>query len=288
MAGGGDFNQDFNNDFWIAPIPPAGPPTGQQFSSENIKPQPPIVVPTAQEILTDALIDAGIVGIDESVEQPILNRAWKQMNWLLSQWNRKRFLVYHLVTVGIASTGATVYSVGKGCDFPIDPRPDRAESAFLRFLNAPNTGNLNVDIPIRIIQSMEDYNRITVKNIGTIAWQLFYDPTWPTGTVYPWPIPQASQYGIFICFKETLTRFASLQQKINLPPEYEPAIHWTMVRRLRASYQMPPDSTVNSLARDALNSIRDANSAVGVLQMPQALRNRNRAYDYRGDSDDFM
>ena len=78
-------------------------------------------------------------------------------------------------------------------------------------------------------------------------------------------------------------RGQSLQQKIMFPPEYEAALNWCLARRLRASYQMPADPTIDSLARDGLNTIRLGNTAVGLLKMPSALRRRGRAYSYQGD-----
>ena len=235
------------------------------------------------QLLTNALTDAGIVGIDEAVEQPILDRAFRQANWLLAQWARKRWLVYRLAEYSFVSTGALTYNVGRGQTVDINPRPDRIEYAFLRFLNNPQGNNLNVDIPIEIIQSRENYSRITVKNIGTFPWQIFYDPVWPVGVLYPWPIPQPSIYELHIGFKVVLPRFSSVQQPINFPPEYEAALNHCLARRLRATYQLPPDPTLNSMARDALNTIRLANQAVGVLTLPAFLRNRNRSYSYQSD-----
>ena len=139
-------------------------------------------------------------------------------------------------------------------------------------------------MPLHIIQSHEDYSQIAVKNVGTLPWQIFYDPVWPVGVLRPWPVPQASIYEIHVGFKVVIPRFMSLQDKLNFPPEYEAALNWCLARRFRASYQMPADSTVDSLARDGLNVIRLANQQMGTLSMPRALRNRNRAYDYRSDS----
>ena len=243
--------------------------------------EPALPVDNVQQLLANMLVDAGIVGINESIEPAILNRAFTQLNWLLAQWARKRWLVYRIQDYSFVSTGAQTYSVGLKQIVDINPRPDRLEYAFLRFLNPSTTP---VDIPIRIIPSHEDYSRITVKNIGSIAWQIFYDPVWPVGLLFPWPIPQASIYELHVGFKVVLPRFSSVQQSINFPPEYEAALNWCGARRLRASYQMPADPTIDSLARDALNTLRLANTAIGVLHMPRALRNRNRAYDWRGDS----
>jgi hypothetical protein len=241
-------------------------------------------VDNVTQLLTNALTDAGVTGVDEAIEQPILNRAFIQANWLLAQWARKRWLVYRIADYSIVCSGAQAYSIGLKGDININPRPDRLEYAFLRFLNNPPGGNLAVDVPLHIIQSHEDYSRIAVKNVGTLPWQVFYDPVWPVGILRPWPVPQATIYEIHVGFKVVLPRFASLQDKINFPPEYEAALNWCLARRFRASYQMPADPTIDSLARDGLNVIRLANQQIGTLQMPRALRNRNRAYDYRSDS----
>lgn len=250
-----------------------------------------VPVDTVGALITNMLVDAGIIGIDEEPEQPILNRAFTQINWLLAQWARKRWLVYRIQDYSFISNGSQTYPVGNigagVVGININPRPDRMEYAFLRFLNQSPPSGLYVDIPIGIIQSHEDYSRITVKNIGTLPWRMFYDPEWPLGKLYPWPIPQATIYELHVGFKVVLPRFTGLSQVINFPPEYEAALNWCGARRLRASYQMPPDPELTSIARDALNAIRDANAAVSTLKMPSFLRNRNRAYDYRGDSDEF-
>lgn len=244
-----------------------------------------IPVDNVTQLLTNALQDAGIVGIDESIEQPMLTRALMQANWLLAQWARKRWLVYRIQDYSFVCNGSLTYPVGNigagVVGININPRPDRLEYAFLRFLNSITP----VDIPVDIVQSHENYALIPVKNIGTIAWRIFYDPEWPVGVLRPWPVPQGGgQYEIHAGFKVVIPRFASLQDKINFPPEYEAALNWCLARRLRVSYQMPADPEITSLARDALNTIRLANQQMGTLSMPRALSNRNRAYDYRGDT----
>jgi len=246
-----------------------------------------IPVDNVQTLLQNCLIDAGICGIDEDIEQPLINRAFRQANWLLSQWSRKRWLCYRIQDYSFVSTGALSYAVGEGQTINISPRPDRIEYAFLRFLSGVASGNLPVDIPLNIIPSHEDYSRITVKTVGTLSWRIFYDPKWPVGQLSPWPVPQASLYEIHVGFKVVLPRFNSITEAINLPPEYEAALNWCLARRLRATNQMPPDGEINALATDSLNVIRLANSAMSTLTLPRELTGRNRAYDYRGDSDSY-
>lgn len=242
-----------------------------------------IPVDNVQTLLRNALTDAGVVGIDEDIEQPLINRAFRQANWLLAQWNRKRWLCYRIQDYSFVSTGALSYAVGDGQTINMSPRPDRIEYAFLRFLNGVASGNLPVDVKLGIISSHEDYSRITVKTVGTLPWRIFYDPKWPNGQIFPWPVPQSGLYEIHVGFKVILARFNSLTEAINLPPEYEAALNWCLARRFRATSQMPADPEINAFATDALNAIRLANSAMSTLTLPRELTGRNRAYDYRGD-----
>ena len=285
--------------------------------------EPPLQIMTCEQLLVNALVDAGIVGIDESIEQPIINRAFTQANWLLAQWARKRWLVYRIQDYAFQTTGALTYTVGLNQTVNINPRPDRVEYAFLRFVNVSvnenggatpaspgdfnpddfNPGDFNtsssgsssvfslnqttntpVDLPLYIIQSHEDYARITVKSIGTFPRAIFYDPLWPVGLLFPWPVPQQSIYEIHVGFKVVLPRFASLNQLINFPPEYAAAMNHCLARIFRETYQMPPSPTLDSMARDALNVIRLGNQQMPTLQLPRALTGRTIAYDYHSDS----
>ncbi len=240
------------------------------------------VIPNAQTVIETALRKAGIVGIDESIEQPILNDALDDANDFLAQINHQRSLVYHLVDYAFVSTGAQTYTVGAGQNFNINPRPDRIESAFLRQV-IPSQGQ-QIDWPMSIIPARENYNQITLKTLGTFAWTIFYDSGWPIGTLYPWPIPQASIYELHCTFKETLQRFGSLQDKINLPPEYVPVLKWNLAQWYRASYQMPEDPMINKLARRSLNIVRLANVQVPTMTMPNGvIKNSGRSYNYKSD-----
>lgn len=240
------------------------------------------VIPTAQTLIEVSLRKAGVVGIDESIEQPILNDALDDANDFLAQINHNRNLVYHLVDYAFVSTGVQNYTVGAGLNFNINPRPDRLEYAFLRQI-IPSQSQ-QIDWPMKIIPAAENYAQITLKTLGTFAWSVFYDSGWPIGILKPWPVPQASIYELHIGVKETLQRFGSLQDRINLPPEYVPMLKWNMAQWYRASYQMPEDPMISKLARRSLNIIRLANTQVPTLSMPSAvLQNGGRSYNYKSD-----
>lgn len=242
---------------------------------------PPSGLTTVGDLITLALQDSGVFGDGQVPSATDSNNALTRLNWLVAQWNRKRWLIYDLTSVGVTSTGAESYSVGPGGDFNT-ARPDRLEDG--NFLRQLNTGNSQqVDYPLELLGSKEDYNRIRLKSMGTWPSAVFYDSNWPLGQVFFWPVPQATTYELFILVKNQISQFDSLTQTINLPPEYEVALSYNLQARLRLAYRMPPDPEINAMAKEALNVIRLANTQVARLRMPSAVVNRQYAYNVYSD-----
>ena len=225
---------------------------------------------TALDILNLAFKDAGILGVGQTLLDEDSNDGLVRMNMMIAQWRVKRWLVWHLVDKSIVSTGAQSYTVGPGGDIDVPVRPDKLETAFFRML-ANSNGSQNVDYPLQMLFSYEDYARITLKTLTSFSQCIFYDSGYPLGRIYPWPIPQANLYEVHIVIKETLSEFADLTSQFTFPPEYLAALHYNMVVRLRAAYRMPEDPGFNGLAADAMQTIRSANAQVPSLVMPDNL-----------------
>jgi hypothetical protein len=236
---------------------------------------------TVNDFLTLALIDAGILGQGQIAQAEDLNNAFTRVNWIISQWNRRRWLLYNLTDVSVVTTGAESYTIGPGQNFNT-PRPDRLEDgSFLRQLNT--SGGQQVDYPLQLLSSHEDYNRIRLKTMGTWPSIIFYDSNWPTGTIFAWPVPASGLYELHILVKHQLTAFTSLTQTINLPPEYEVALSYNLQVRLRVAYRMPADPAMVQLAKDGLNVIRGANIQVPSMKMPPAVIGAQRSYNVYSD-----
>ncbi len=240
-----------------------------------------MAITTAAQIVALALKHSGVIGVGQTALAEDTNDAFDLLNMMVSQWSRKRWLIYHLIDVFTPSTGALSYSIGTGGDFDT-PRPDRIESAFARQI-IPSSSQ-RVDYPLQLVLAREDYNLITLKEMGTWPSLVFYDSAYPLGYLYFWPLPNAGQFELHLSLKETLSQFANLADEINLPPEYIPVLFYNLAARLRPAYQMPPDPTVTALAKDALNVIRGANAQVATLRMPNAVVGRQRMYNVYSDS----
>lgn len=235
---------------------------------------------TAAELIALALLDAGIIGQGQTASAEDTTNARLRLNMMISQWSRKRWLVYRLATYSVTATGATYYTLGSGGNIDA-PRTDRLESAFVRLVNPPAPNQ--VDYPLELLQSREDYNRIALKQLVSFPAYVFYEPSYPLGKVYPWPVPTSGLYEIFVTTKLVLDQITSLATAINLPDEYVPALHYNLVVRLRSAYQRPIDPVANTMAKEALNVLRGSNAQVPRLILPPALRRGGSGYNVWSD-----
>ncbi len=237
-----------------------------------------ILDPTATsvaDICHSALRECGALGVGQTALADDLNDAWARLQWMLQEWERKRWLVYHLVDLSKVSTGALSYTVGPGGDFDTGAstaRPARIESAFLRQIQIPPPNQ--IDYPLEVMQSREDYNRIALKSLVSFPGAIFLDTDWPLGHLFVWPVPNASIYEIHISVMAQLpTKFATSAVTFNLPYEYFSAMLYNLALRLRPKYgiRSGPGDGLPGLAKNSLNVLRGANTQIARLVMPQGL-----------------
>lgn len=233
---------------------------------------------TAGDIATAALLDCGAWGTGQTPLVPDILDAQARLQWLLQQWERKRWFVWNLQTFGLACTGQTAYSIGPGGDFdtnaalspyndqfgsgqgpgsigqageiitgsgynpfgPTFPVSVRPDKIESCFVRQLTQSQPNfIDYPMKIIQAREDYNRIALKQLQTFPGYVFYDTAWPLGYLFPWPVPQSAIYGLFVSIKNQLPpMFATLSVPLNIPYEYYRAMVKNLALELRAKYQI--------------------------------------------------
>jgi hypothetical protein len=224
-------------------------------------------MPTARDIITLALQDAGVTGQGLTPSAVDINNGFTRLNDMLAQWNEQRWLIYHLVATDLLMTGATSYTVGPGGQFSI-PRPSHLEAARV-IQNSPPSPN-DVGWPLDIVQSMEAYNNIRMQHLGSFPRYVFLDSDWPLSKVYFWPLP-SNRYTCRIITKAALQSFANLSDDYNMPPMYLRAIRFNLQDELLSAYKLPPDEYLSARAAGALNVVRNANAQIPVLKLPAEL-----------------
>jgi len=153
---------------------------------------------------------------------------------------------------------------------------------------AATSSTLFTDFPLAIIPSREDYSNIILKTLTTFPSAVYYDPAWPTGNLFFWPVPQASQWELHVVTKTTLPDALDLTTDLAVPPEYRQALVYTLAVMLRPYYGAPPDPTLQSQAAGARAALRMANMQMPEAHMPAGLRSGPGSSVAAGSSQGFQ
>jgi len=233
---------------------------------------------TPSDLITQALKIANVIGVGQTPNATDTNDCFNQLNMMLAQWQRRRYMVYNLVTVSKVATGQVSYTIGTGGDFNIT-RPVKLESAFFRMqYGSP----LPVDYPLEVLRANEDYNRISIKNLNAFPQYIYYNTGYPLGTIYVWPVPN-NQYQIFLSVMTQLEGFQTINDVVTMPPEYLAAMQWNLSRIICVMYGLPITPELTGYAEASMRIIEEVNSQIPLLHMPVALRGKSGAYNIYGD-----
>lgn len=235
---------------------------------------------TARQIVTLALKDAQVTGVGQIPLAEDVNDTFTTLNNMIAEWRRRRWMIFRLADTAFTSNGGQTYTVGVGGNFNVE-RPAKLEAAYVRQVNVGPPAD-QPDYPLTIITSREDYSRITMKRMGPFPDAVFYDPTYPLGTLYPWPIPETTVYELHIVTQAAFAAFATLDDVISLPPEYESALRYNLGKRLLALYPVDDNVKLTTLADESMDAVKTANFAISTLKMPGPLL-RQKIYNIYSD-----
>lgn len=240
---------------------------------------------TGLSVVTDAFLMAGVTGAGQNLSQFDLNQGLRRLNGMLGLWGTRRWLIWDLVEIGFTSDGrVTPYSVGPGGDYSIARRPDRIEFAFLRQLTQ-NQG-LPVDTPLKVWEAREQYDlNVLKKNFVSYPAGIFLDTSWPLGQMFVFPWPNAIQYQIFIAMKNVFPVFTAATLMSQIPDFYVEGFKRNLARIVRQAYGKgtKPDPELNNMAKESLNTIKNANLQVPELRMPLGMPGTGGTYNIFSD-----
>lgn len=247
-----------------------------------------MTVTTPADIIRLVLKDTGVIGVGQTASAEDTNDCFDTLNMMIGEWASKRWLIYQLIDYSIVSTGAQTYTIGPAASSPdistgTMQRPDRLEDGnFFRQITTASTPN-QIDYPLSLLESREDYSRIGLKQLSTIPQYVYYSPEFPIGKIYPWPVIPATLYELHVLVKSQISQFANLADSIDLPSQYYGALRYNLAARVRPMYQLPPDPQLIGLATDSLSTLRNMNAQVPRLRMPTGI-GRGTRYNVFSDS----
>jgi hypothetical protein len=231
---------------------------------------------TAQTVVDSAFKKSGVKGIGQMLSNTDNLDALADLGDMLARWNAKRWLVWNLIDVAFLSNGAQSYTVGPGGNFNVSPRPDRIAAAyFTQHIN----GGTPISYPLTQIMAREQYSRIAMKQLVSWPQAFYYEPSFPLGRLWLYPVGQANLFELHLLMKEVWpVDILSATSLANYPPLAWGAMKFSLARILRQAYGkgLRPDPMLDAMASDALETMRSSQAALPELVTPSALRTGSR------------
>lgn len=225
-------------------------------------------VTTAQDIINSALRGLQVLSPDVTLTADEANGGLDALNLLLESLSIDSLMVHHITKEPFTLVpGQQSYTIGTGGNFNTD-RPIAIESATVTVNGS--------DYPIETVFAYDDWAAIRLKTLQTTFTQyLYFDGTYPLGTINLYPVP-SSATTLTLYSRKELTQFTSLTAPISLPPGYKRMLKYGLQIELAPEYQTTAGDDVKRLYIDAKAGIKRVNKRPITSQVDVALLGNGR------------
>lgn len=185
-------------------------------------------MPTAEDIVKNALSEIGVIYAEEPVSESTLDFCFARLNRMLDSWAAQRRFVYYIKQESFPFVlSQQSYTIGPTGDF-VTKRPLKIERCNLILMS----GTSETHIPLAVI-NVDDYAIMAMPNLtSSFPSKVYYQPTFPDGTLYPWPIPADVNNKLEIFSGHQLDKFEQMDDEMFFPPGYEEAITLSLAELL--------------------------------------------------------
>ena len=212
---------------------------------------------TAQKIIARAMRLIGVYGVGDTMgaEEGIDGLA--SLNAMIDEWANEKLMISaasldvialqpNVASYTIGPTGGTV------SNYPIEIDP----ASYIQYNS--------LSYPLEVL-TLAEYNALTLKSLSTlIPESLWYNTTFPNGTVTLYPIPSAVMTLNLWSWKQ-IASFPALTSLIALAPGYENAIVYNLCEALAPEYGVAVPPLVQKLASTSKKKVKRANFVMPML-----------------------
>jgi hypothetical protein len=216
---------------------------------------------TVSTIVDQALKDANVIGQDDAADSTTSTYAFDTLNQMLANWQVENVWVMGQQVVSFTPTGAVSYTVGSGADVNTT-RPEKIDAIYWR--------SGDVDYPVRLIDTFEQYQSIPEKTEAGEPLYAFYLPSsYTTGTLFLYPQPSSGSIRLITQLR--LPQPSLLADTLQLPPEYMLPVRTNLAVLLCGLYGRPVHPELKSTAISSLRALKRNNLRIQPLGMPGAI-----------------
>lgn len=222
---------------------------------------------TARDLITASLRILGVVASGETPTAAELNDGLVTLNTFIDYLQTQGRTVYTWTraTKAIVASQAT-YTIGSAGDFN-RARPTQITKASV-LLTDPDP---DLEIPLRILLE-DEWRELSSKPLtGTLPSALYYNPTYPLGTIHIWPIGTDTTVSLVLYLEEPVGTLATLNTSLSYPPGYERMLKYKLAMELASEYQRQPDPLAVQIAAESWAGVKRTTHRPQLLRVDPAL-----------------
>lgn len=209
---------------------------------------------TAQAMIKRAYAILGDIGQGEDLTAAQASIGLEALNAMLDSFSIEKLMIYEMnQTTHAWTANATSKTIGSGGDFDTH-RPDRiGDGTYFQDSN-------NIAYPVNVVRDREVYDGIYDKTVTSSYPEiLFYDPSYPLGTLYAYPVPNQA-LTLYLNQWNPLQVFETLTEQHALPPGYRRMIVYNLAVELEAETGLPCPANAQQIAINSKRSVKRNNN----------------------------
>lgn len=235
---------------------------------------------TARDLITDALIELGVIGANQTPSAADLDLGLRKLNRWVTTLHTSRLTIFMVRREVFPLTASTAsYTIGPGGAFDT-VRPVSIEHVGLVLDRGASTP---VEIPLGRPLSDQAYQQYPTKTLSAPQPNAaYYDHGFSgvgLGRIYPLPIPTSSTCDLVLYIPRAMQEFENLSTDYAFPPGYEQAIVANLALELAAPFERDPRTTTIETARNTMADIKRANRRPKLLGLDPGLTGTGTAYN---------
>lgn len=238
---------------------------------------------TVTDLATRAMFDLGLLQEGE-VPSPsqlvlIMDALNEWLDWLATQ----SLSVYSVTRTTWTITSAASYTIGAGGDINV-ARPVNPEAiSNIGYVN----GSFPTPVELQLGPPLTDdmYAAIPMKTYPTpYPTNFYYRPTFPLGTLLPYPVPSASLLTGVIYTQAALSEFTSATQTIALPNGYRRYLRASLAIEIAPIFNAEPSPALIKRLSEGEAGVKRANQRLSDMSSDASVlfRGRGRSNIYTG------
>jgi len=229
---------------------------------------------TARDLIKRTMRLLQVLETGEAPTSQEANDGLETLNSMLDEWNIDRAYVLSIDQVALTWPGSTESrTIGATGDFAQTRPVQIHESTFYTDANGD-------DFNFRILDTRMGYTKLVDKDTASdLPEFLYYEPSFPNGTLYVWPVPSSS-ITVQLNYWTQLSSFASLDTTVSLAPGYTNLVVYGLCEYLAPEFGVAVPQEVLKIAHGVRGRVKKKNFPKHIsMSEPTAINSGSRSYN---------